>query len=274
MSTVWSYSWKLRTVATGAENAGLDAPRPQALGSAYPEMVKGYKVLKQLSWFPGRGCNRTRQGMEFTAALHTDRRMTADSCIAVDTVTGRPRAPWHAWRTPFVGMQLRNPCSSKPDFFDRALQHATVPATHIWSNHLGRAGRELPFMHAWDMEPDREHGNVSPEKLYGGETTAAAASSFGKGVRCSRGYGYSFVPATLEQQHSADVIGGSSGLGDGHILPDWGSLGRERMFSPMVLRKATRPVRTACKGATLHPAHESREEVMFECRLLNIVTID
>lgn len=124
-----------------------------------------------------------------------------------------------------------------------------------------------------DMEPDHEHGNVSPKRmtsslekkkslvcsywswafcglrLYGGETTAAAASSFGKGVRYSRGYGYSFVPETLEQQHCADVIGGSSGLGDGHILPDWGSLGRERMLSPMVSGKATRPVRAACKGA-------------------------
>jgi hypothetical protein len=123
------------------------------------------------------------------------------------------------------------------------------------------------------MEPDREHGNVSPKKSdfrfgkkkflicsywswtfcglqsYGVETTAAAASSFRKGVGYSRGNGYSFVPAILEQQHCADVIGGSSGLGDEHILPDWGSLGRERMFSPMVSGKATRPVRTACKGA-------------------------
>lgn len=59
-----------------------------------------------------------------------------------------------------------------------------------------------------------------------------------------------FLPATLEQTHYVDVIGGPSGLGDGHILPDW----REQSFSPMTSRKATLPVRTACKGARLHPA--------------------
>lgn len=66
-----------------------------------------------------------------------------------------------------------------------------------------------------------------------------------------------FLSATLEQTHCADAIGGPSGLGDGHILPDWGSLGREQSFSPMTSRKATRPVRIACKGARLHPAYGS-----------------
>ncbi|EKV17287.1 hypothetical protein PDIG_15810 [Penicillium digitatum PHI26] len=58
-------------------------------------------------------------------------RRQGSSCTAVDTVTRGPRPPWSVSLTPFVGMQQSNPCSSKPDLFGRALQHANAPATQI-----------------------------------------------------------------------------------------------------------------------------------------------
>lgn len=40
-----------------------------------------------------------------------------------------------------------------------------------------------------------------------------------------------FLPATLEQTHCVDIIGGPSGLGDGHILPAWELEARAELLS-------------------------------------------
>lgn len=114
----------------------------------------------------------------------------------------------------------------------------------LTSHPIIQAGRAANYrsctLEPWvDVEPGRGHGSASPKRMTSDlekKNTRSALIGVGRSG-CSqpfRGRSWMltriwilFLPATLEQTHCADVIGGPSGLGDGHILPDWGSLGRE-----------------------------------------------
>lgn len=121
------------------------------------------------------------------------------------------------------------------------------------SHPIIQAGRAANYrsctLEPWvDVELGRGNGNASPKRMTSDlekkKNTRSALIGVGRSGCSCRGFcgcsqpfrGRSwmltriwilFLPATLEQTHCADVIGGPSGLGDGHILPDWGSLGRE-----------------------------------------------